>query len=79
MFGVSLDAASDARVSLLVQKYEGKSTKEDSARLEILTQRLRRLSPRVTSEDIAALGIMVDQLEEISDDIDQIAKKFDVT
>ena len=68
--------ARDARVALLARKYESISTREDDARLQILTQRLRRLSPRVTPEDLNSLSTMVDQLEETSADLDEIRAKF---
>ncbi len=68
--------ARDARVALLARKYESISTTEDDARLQILTQRLRRLSPRVTREDLNSLSTMVGQLEETSADLDEIRGKF---
>jgi hypothetical protein len=68
--------ARDERVALLVRKYEGMSTTEDEARLQILTQRLRRLSPRVTPEDLNSLSTMVGHLEETSADLDEIRAKF---
>jgi|GEM_PF-5093666 len=71
-------AASESRIALLVQRYEGKSTREDSARLEILTQRIRRLSPRVTTNDLDVLTVMVDEIEEISLGLDELRKKFGV-
>ena len=66
----------DERVALLVRKYEGMSTTEDEARFQILTQRLRRLSPRVTPEDLNSLSTMVGHLEETSADLDAIRGKF---
>lgn len=68
--------ARDARVALLARKYESISTTEDDARLQILTQRLRRLSPRVTPEDLNRLSTMVGELEETSADLDEIRGKF---
>jgi hypothetical protein len=70
------DRARDARVVLLARKYEGISTTEDEARIEILTQRLRRLSPRVTPKDLDQLTLMVGQLEEVSSNLDEIRSKF---
>jgi hypothetical protein len=44
-----LETASDQRLMILARKYEGAAlTREDHARVAILTQRLRRLAPRVT-------------------------------
>lgn len=68
--------ARDERLALLARKYESMSTREDDARLQILTQRLRRLSPRVTPEDLNSLSTMVGQLEETSADLDEIRAKF---
>lgn len=68
--------ARDARIALLARKYEGISTTEDDARLQILTQRLRRLGPRVTPEDLNSLSTMVKQLEETSADLEEIRGKF---
>ncbi|MBN1610022.1 MAG: hypothetical protein JW940_25575 [Polyangiaceae bacterium] len=48
--------ACDARVALLARSLEGSLSAEDSARLQILTQRLRRLVPRVTGEDLEQLS-----------------------
>jgi len=70
--------AIESRIALLVQRYEGKSTREDNARLEILTQRIRRLSPRVTTNDLGVLTVMVDEIEEISLGLDELRKKFGV-
>lgn len=68
--------AGEARVALLARKYASISTTEDDARLQILTQRLRRLSPRVTPEDLNSLSTMVGQLEETSADLAEIRAKF---
>ena len=68
--------AGEARVALLARKYASISTTEDDARLQILTQRLRRLSPRVTPEDLNSLSTMVGQLEEMSADLNEIRAKF---
>lgn len=70
------DRARDARVALLARKYEGISTVEDDARLAILTARLRKLSPRVTSADIDKLTTMVGELEQVSSNLEEIRRKF---
>lgn len=72
----AVDRARDARVALLARKYEGVSTTEDEARIEILTQRLRKLSPRVTTTDLDNLSTMIGQLEEVSSNLDEIRSKF---
>jgi hypothetical protein len=68
--------AGEARVALLARKYASISTTEDDARFQILTQRLGRLSPRVTPEDLNSLSTMVGRLEEMSADLDEIRGKF---
>lgn len=73
-----VDIASEQRLALLVQKHEGASTREENARLKILTQRLRRLSPRVTAGDVVALTTMVEQIEEVSTDLDDIRRQFGI-
>jgi hypothetical protein len=70
------DRARDARVALLARKYEGLSTVEDDARLAILTARLRKLTPRVTSADLDKLTTMVGELEDVSANLDAIRSKF---
>ena len=65
----AVDEARDSRIALLVQKYEGDATTEDSARLDILTQRLRQLMPRTTPDDTEKLRLMVENMEEISADL----------
>ncbi len=68
--------ARDARAALLARKYEGLATVEDDARFAILTARLRKLTPRVTSADIEKLDAMVGELEQVSANLDEIRSKF---
>lgn len=70
------DRARGARVALLARKCEGLSTVEDDARLAILTARLRKLTPRVTSADLDNLTTMVGELEQVSANLDAIRSKF---
>lgn len=70
------DRARDDRVALLVRRFEGVATTEDEARIEILTQRLRKLSPRVTPTDLDHLSTMVTELEQVSENLEQIRRKF---
>lgn len=67
-----LDPVCRNRTMLLVRKYVGNSSVEDNARFEILTQRLRNLDPRVTTEQFTALDSMVDRLEARSAEMDEI-------
>lgn len=73
-----IERASEARLALLAQKYEGTATKEDSARLAILTERIRRLCPRVTPADLAALGEVVGEIEQITVGIEQLRQEFGI-
>jgi hypothetical protein len=73
-----IEAASEVRLTLLAQKYEGTSTKEDNARLAILTQRIRRLSPRITVDDLAVMTVVTDGIEKISADIEELRAEFDI-
>ena len=70
---------SDARIRLLVEKYDGEVTHEDSARLDILTERLRRLSPRFTYGEIEQLSTMVDKVEGIANRVTELRKKYKLT
>jgi hypothetical protein len=70
------DLASANRSMLLVMKYEGVSSKENQARIDILTQRLRKLSPRVTASDIDALGGVIDTIETISASVARLKSKY---
>jgi hypothetical protein len=68
--------ARDARIALLARRYEGESSVEDDARIEILTLRLRRLSPRVTKTDLEGVEQMVEDLEGVAANLDAIRSKF---
>ena len=71
-----VERARRARVSLLARKYEGASSVEDDARIDILTERLRRLSPRVTNTDLGTMSKMVEDLEKVSLNINRIRENF---
>jgi hypothetical protein len=68
--------ARDARLALLARKYEGTASIEDGARLQILTERLRKLSPRVTSSDVEQVTDMVSEAERIAARLEAVKKKF---
>lgn len=74
----NIDEIRDSRISLLVQKYEGAATSEDSARLDILTQRLRRLSPRSAPDELDMITVMVDKIEQVSDNIKELKAKYKI-
>lgn len=56
----------DARAYFLAKRYAGESSVEDDARFHMLTQRLRRLVPRVSAADLALLDSDVTLIEESS-------------
>jgi hypothetical protein len=71
-----LSSASEARLNLLARKYEGTWNSENEARFQILTQRLRRLDPRVTSKELDSMKTVVGQLEDVSSMLSDIQQKF---
>jgi hypothetical protein len=68
--------ARDVRLALLARKYEGAASVEDTARLQILTERLRKLSPRVTDRDVEQVAEMVADAEAISARMAAVKEKF---
>lgn len=70
-------ATQDARAFFLVKRYEGASTVEDDARFHQLTERLRRLNPRVTAGHIALLDESVSVLENAGSELDGILAEID--
>jgi hypothetical protein len=71
-----LRQATADRVKLLARKYGDKLDTEGGARLDILTQRIRKLNPRVTQRDLSRLATMVDEAEQISDDVASLRDEF---
>jgi hypothetical protein len=66
------DAANRARLELLARQYVNKLSLEEDARLSIVTERVRRLIPRVTVEDFETLERIAERLQRIgSDDTDR--------
>ncbi len=68
--------ARDARLALLARKYEGTASVEDTARLQILTERLRKLAPRVTAADVEQVAEMVADAEGIASRLAAVKEKF---
>jgi len=68
--------ARDLRLELLARKYEGAASIEDMARLRILTERLRKLAPRVTDKDVEQLADMVADAEGIAARLAAVKEKF---
>jgi hypothetical protein len=63
------DSANKVRLALLARSYvAGQMSTEEEARLAIVTERVRRLIPRVTVEDMEALESIVQDVARIRDD-----------
>jgi hypothetical protein len=63
------DAANRTRLEILAREYVNKQlSAEERARLEIVTQKVRRLIPRVTIEDFEVLQHIAERLEAIGTD-----------
>jgi hypothetical protein len=73
-----VEVAADSRVMLLAKKFEAGATKEELARIEILSNRLNRLAPRTTPEDIDRLAAAVGEAEAIALDLKSITEQFDL-
>ena len=58
-----LEKTANDRTVLLARKYAGQGDNEQLARLEILTQRMRKLVPRVTPEAVDAIENSLSQIE----------------
>lgn len=72
-----LDVAREHRLAILAQQFEGvELTREDEARVAILTQRLRRLAPRVTHKAWTIAEESVSALEAVSARVDEIGTKY---
>lgn len=67
----------EERLELLTRKYGNKSfSAEDEARLEALTEKVRRLIPRVTEKDWQALEEVTSRLDAIEERTRSIRKKY---
>lgn len=72
-----VEVARDHRLAILARKYEGATlSREDEARVAILTQRLRRLAPRVTKLSWTIAEEAVAELEAVSVSVDEIGAKY---
>jgi hypothetical protein len=62
------------RIELLAKKYaQKKFSKEDDARLAIVTQKIRQLIPRVTIEDFEVLADIAEEIKRINE-VDEILR-----
>jgi len=71
-----LSSAVSRRTLLLARKFGAGANREEISRLEILTERLRKLSPRVTSEQIDLQAEMVGMVEGISSKLASIRERL---
>lgn len=71
-----LALAQESRLMLLADKYEGNITREGAARLQLLTQRLRKLSPRVSQADFERLSTLVDAVEANAGALEELRHKY---
>lgn len=72
-----IETTRDKRLTLLARKYEGRSlVVEEEARLKLLTERLRRLVPRVTEEDWEQLTDIAENAVAFDDRHDEIRKRL---
>ncbi len=73
----ALEITRDHRLAILAQEFEGVDlSREDQARLAILTHRLRRLSPSVTARSWTVAEEILTELESVSAHIDAIGAKY---
>lgn len=72
-----LETARNQRLAILAREFEGvRLSREDEARLAILTQRLRRLAPKVTVRSWTVAEEVLAQLEDVSARINDISAKY---
>lgn len=72
-----LETTRNHRLAILAREFEGAElTREDEARLAILTQRLRRLAPKVTAKSWTIAEEALTQLETVSARIDDISARY---
>ena len=72
-----LETSRDQRLAILAREFEGiKLTREDEARLAIVTQRLRRLAPKITTRSWTIAEEVLAELEGVSARIDDIGAKY---
>ena len=65
-------------LALLSKKYAGVLDVDGAARLEILTQRIRNLNPRITEDNLTLLTNAVNDVTEISDGIAALKKRLKI-
>lgn len=75
----AVERTAEDRRRLLARSYgAGDENREDESRLEILTARLRNLSPRVTHVEISNVEQLMNTIDLRRDAIEEIARQFDL-
>ncbi len=68
----------EERIKLLARKYIKKLSSEESARLEILCERVRRLFPRATLDDFKRLEEIGIELKDFEEENERIIGKYNL-
>ena len=72
------DSANQSRLELLAREYvAGQLSNEESARLAIVSERVRRLIPRVTLQDFERLEVIGRELKEIESDNAELRQRIE--
>ena len=71
-----VEATATARGVLLAKKYGKGIDREEASRLDILTERLRNLAPRVTADHTNALALLVDHMEQTAIELLAIEERY---
>jgi hypothetical protein len=62
-----IEQIANERLELIIRKSKGNLTSEDQKRLNVLTERLRELAPRITESDFEALAKIAESSLEINE------------
>ncbi len=68
----------EERIKLLARKYIKKLSSEESARLEILCERVRQLFPRATSDDFTKLEEIGVELKDLEEENKRVIEKYNL-
>lgn len=71
-------ATNEERIKLLARKYIKKLSNEESARLEILRERVRQLFPRATTDDFTKLEEIGVELKDLEEENKRIIEKYNL-
>lgn len=66
------------RQTLLAEKDNNDFTKEDEARLNILTENIKKLIPSVTEEDYKRIKEFIEKFEKMDDEVNDIIKDLGI-